>query len=583
MIARITAAVILLVHVISAKDFATLKHLRSNASPDVQAKAAHDLITRFIGERSSSFMVTINPKLGPAERDTFQITTPANTVNITATTGVAAAMGFYYYLKTYCGCQITWGGQQLALPAILPNISSTGITITTNDKFRYYQNVCTVSYSFVWFQWLDWQKQIDWMAISGINLPLAFTAQEAIFQRVFMRMGFTMEDLQEFFGGPAFFAWTRMGNIQGWGGPISQMWLDDQLVLQHRILGRMRDLGMVPVLPGFAGHVPGSISRTESHPTDICVKNYTQNANVSRLDDWAGFNLTYCCTYLLDFEDPLFEKIGSELIHEMMYEFGVDHIYNADSFNEMVPKTSDVSYLANAGRGVYKAMASADPQAIWLMQGWLFQNTQFWKAPQIKALLTSVEPGRMLVLDLFSEVAPVFLSTESYYGQPFIWCMLHDFGGTLELYGNLQNVNDGPFFGRTFPNSTMVGIGLTPEGIFQNEVIYGFMNENAYTKEPREITKWISDYAKRRYGGSNQYTEFGWQLLRAGVFDSTDDHWDQGNVLVTQRPQLLPLMSETVWYDPELLYKAWDNFILASDSFSNSSLFRYDLVDVTKE
>lgn len=36
----------------------------------------------------------------------------------------------------------------------------------------------------------------------------------------------------------------------------------------------------------------------------------------------------------------------------------------------------------------------------------------------------------------------------------------------------------------------MVGIGLTPEGIFQNEVIYEFMNENAYTKEPREITKW---------------------------------------------------------------------------------------------
>lgn len=64
----------------------------------------------------------------------YQITMPANTVNITATTGVAAAMGFYYYLKTYCGCQITWGGQQLALPAILPNISSTGITITTNDK-----------------------------------------------------------------------------------------------------------------------------------------------------------------------------------------------------------------------------------------------------------------------------------------------------------------------------------------------------------------------------------------------------------------------------------------------------------------
>jgi hypothetical protein len=49
---------------------------------------------------------------------------------------------------------------------------------------------------------------------------------------------------------------SRMGNMHGWGGPITQSWIDDQLILQHKILDRMRSLGMVPVLPGFAGHVP---------------------------------------------------------------------------------------------------------------------------------------------------------------------------------------------------------------------------------------------------------------------------------------------------------------------------------------
>lgn len=47
-----------------------------------------------------------------------------------------------------------------------------------------------------------------------------------------------------------------MGNMHGWGGPITQNWIDDQLILQHKILDRMRALGMIPVLPGFAGHVP---------------------------------------------------------------------------------------------------------------------------------------------------------------------------------------------------------------------------------------------------------------------------------------------------------------------------------------
>jgi alpha-N-acetylglucosaminidase len=49
--------------------------------------------------------------------------------------------------------------------------------------------------------------------------------------------------------------------------------------------------------------------------------------------------------------------------------------------------------------------------------------------------------GKMLILDLFSEVVPIYPRTESYYGQPFIWCMLHDFGGTMELYGTLDSIN----------------------------------------------------------------------------------------------------------------------------------------------
>lgn len=39
--------------------------------------------------------------------------------------------------------------------------------------------------SYVWWTWERWEKEIDWMALQGINLPLAFTGQEAIWQKVF--------------------------------------------------------------------------------------------------------------------------------------------------------------------------------------------------------------------------------------------------------------------------------------------------------------------------------------------------------------------------------------------------------------
>ncbi len=55
---------------------------------------------------------------------------------------------------------------------------------TYNCRFRYYQNVCTVSYTFAWWNWTQWEQEIDWMAMNGINFPLAFNGQEAIWQRV---------------------------------------------------------------------------------------------------------------------------------------------------------------------------------------------------------------------------------------------------------------------------------------------------------------------------------------------------------------------------------------------------------------
>ncbi|XP_062571445.1 alpha-N-acetylglucosaminidase-like isoform X1 [Saccostrea cucullata] len=556
---------------VNSRDFESLSHLKPKASAGKQEEAARQLFQRVLGSRANEFKVKIQTDLGPKEKDTFVINTQEKYVEIVGTTGVASAMGLYYYLTNYCNCQITWGGRQLAIPSPLPKVNGGSVNITTNDKFRFFQNVCTVSYSSVWFQWKEWESYIDWMAMRGINMALAFTGQEAIFQRVYMGLGFTMEDMQNHFGGPAFLAWSRMGNMHGWGGPITQNWIDDQLILQHKILDRMRSLGMIPVLPGFAGHVP-----------EATILRYPK-ANVSRLTDWAGFNQSYCCNYLLDFNDPLFMKIAVRLIKEMEYEFGVDHVYSVDTFNEMEPRSNSTEYLALSGRTIYKTLKEGDPKAIWLMQGWLFIDEGFWKPPQMKALLTSVPQGEMIILDLYSEIIPIFTRTESYYGQPFIWCMLHDFGGTMELYGALKLINEGPFNGRAYPNSSMIGLGMTPEGIFQNEVIYEFFTENVWRKEPRDISSWISKYVLNRYGKTNKFIDLAWQYLKLGVYNNTDSLHDNNiDIIVTTLPRMTPLIQQDVWFNPEDLYVAWDIMTLNLDDFSNSSLFMYDIVDVTR-
>ena len=62
------------------------------------------------------------------------------------------------------------------------------LVLTSNDRWRYYQNVCTPGYTFVFWQWPQWEAHIDWMVLNGINMPLAFTAQEAIWIRVYQQV-----------------------------------------------------------------------------------------------------------------------------------------------------------------------------------------------------------------------------------------------------------------------------------------------------------------------------------------------------------------------------------------------------------
>ena len=50
----------------------------------------------------------------------------------------------------------------------------------------------------------------------------------------------------------------------------------------------------------------------------------------------------------------------------------------------------------------------------------------------------------------------------------------------------------GPFEGRHLPNSTMIGVGLTMEGINQNNMIYEFMLENGWQPHPRNLTQWLA-------------------------------------------------------------------------------------------
>lgn len=50
--------------------------------------------------------------------------------------------------------------------------------------------------------------------------------------QVYLALGLTQSEIDEYFTGPAFLAWGRMGNLHTWGGPLPPSWHLKQLYLQ---------------------------------------------------------------------------------------------------------------------------------------------------------------------------------------------------------------------------------------------------------------------------------------------------------------------------------------------------------------
>lgn len=191
--------------------------------------------------------------------------------------------------------------------------------------------------------------------------------------------------------------------------------------------------------------------------------------------------------------------------------------------------------------------------------------------------------GNVLVLDLQSEQHPQYNRTKSFYGQPFIWCMLHNFGGTQGMHGSIRLLNEEIPRAATMENSTMMGVGITPEGIHQNYVVYEFALEKAWQHKTVNIKKWVKCYASVRYGFTSDLIDRAWMMLLKSVYAFEGLQNIRGKYTLCRRPTLK--WKPWKWYDEKWVRKALGNFatIAVNESVAMNNLFRRDLVDLTRQ
>ena len=464
-------------------------------------REAEQLVKRLIPEFAAQFEF----KQVPSGTDTYSLESSNGKIIISGNTANAMATGLNHYLKRYCNTTVSWYADvPVEMPEVLPTIPSKEIA-TAKVERRFFLNYCTYGYTMPFWTWKEWERFIDWMALNGINMPLAITGQEAVWYNVWANLGMTDEEIRNYFTGPTYLPWHRMANIDKWNGPLPKEWLDNQIELQRQILARERALNMKPVLPAFAGHVPAELKRL--YP----------EANIQYLGEWAGFADTYRC-HFLNPEEPLFAKIQKMFLDEQTRLFGTDHIYGVDPFNEVDPPSWEPKYLKNVSKNMFNTLKQADPKAEWMQMTWMFYHDKAkWTAPRIEALLTGVKKGKMWLLDYHCEKVELWKNTNKFHGQPYIWCYLGNFGGNTTLTGNVKDSGHRLDIALNEGGKNLEGIGSTLEGLDVVQFPYEYIFEKAWTSALSD-EEWVKNLADRHLGTASEDVRSAWEILFNDIY-----------------------------------------------------------------
>ena len=580
----------------------------AQAPVDSPEQAITGLLNRIGGNGAAGmFEIVIDASLAENGKDVFVITSQNGKPCIKGNTQLSVATGINWYLNHHAHINLTWNNLTTDLSKVELPVPNGEDKHVCNTTYRYDFNTCTFSYSMAFWTWERWQQEIDWMALHGINAPLNLVGLDVVTRKFLRELGVSEADINAYIAGPGFIAWFAMNNLEGWGGTINaadvamngnpDWWYTRQENLCRNMLQRMRELGMQPVIPGFSGQVPN------------CIVNYSINGfssgDVVNNGTWAG---GYTRPDILKPNTESYRTFAAvyyKHLHEVM---GVSELYSMDPFHEgslpsgvsnetcypniMVELDKNFGNVEQSVKDTYKVTKSPS----WIIQYWQ-------GVPQSGAFTAMKNAGytnRFIGLDLFADNIYADNAAKwrtNYYDTcPYIYCMLHNFGGRSGLHGRLETTMDG-YFQALAKGNNCQGIGATPEGIETNPILYDMLFELPWMSSNPGADAWLEDYAHARYGVSNETAPNALEALKnlkKSVWECKSNQQGTSEAVILARPNWT-IGSVSSWSTSAIYWDTQDVLLAADQLYSIKDLvtanggedgvanYNYDFIDVVRQ
>ncbi|GAA1762848.1 hypothetical protein GCM10009747_22900 [Agromyces humatus] len=527
-------------------------------------ESARDSAERLIGSSADAldfveFDVDDDVEVQP---DTYTVRAVGGRIRIAATTAATAVAGLNAYLGTI-GQSVSWNVRNVEPGGELPLPEET-ITSTANVTHRFYGNDTEDGYTGAYRSWEQWEAEIDELAALGFNEVFMPVGSEAVYYEVFQEFGYTAEEMRAWIPLPAHQPWWLLQNMSGYPSGISEHVLEERAALGRKIADRLRELDMVPVLPGYFGTVPSAFAERNA------------DARIEPQGGWVGFTRP-------DWLDPnsgVFSALADSFYSTSEELLGASTMYKMDVLHEGGRRGS-VDVPA-ATRAIESALQSAHPGALWVFLGW--QNNP------PKDVAAAVNPETTFIVDGLSDRYDGRGGLEEQWsGVPYAFGTIWNFGGHSTIGAELSTWNERYWAWRDQEGSAVDGIAAMPEGGLNNPAAIDFFAGLAWRDGPVDVGAWFDDWTFRRYGVADDDAKAAWRVIAetAYTLPKNSGYSEAHDGLFGAAPSLTKTTAAS-WspgsaaYDLAEFAVALEHLVAASDRIDNAA-FRYDLMDVSRQ